>query len=474
MKSRLLYIILACCLTSSILRAQQVPEGEITVRDVSLISSPDSLRIHITFDLSDLTIKSNRVIELFPFVQADKETIQLPTVKVMGRRQYISHERNRTPETWGKPLYWVRRINATQQTVDYQAAVASPKSAQGFKLYLDEDLCGCNRTVLASQQRLLAEKKLASEEVAFRLAYRQPQIETHKERKESGSAFINFPQSGTKIVLDFQQNRFELAKIDNMIQKVLSDADVHIDRINIKGYASPEGNYSTNEQLAQQRTAALVEWLVDRHQLPSKLFTVASGAEDWEGLRSFITDSDWDEKSEMLTIINGEGSQDMREQRLRSEFPKAYAYLRTECYPKLRHTDYVIHYSVRAFNVEEAKRIIFEQPQKLSLEEMFRVADSFEIGSDAYNEVFEVAVRMFPSDEVANLNAANTALQRKDIKTAERYLKKAGDCPEATIARGVLAYFKDDIKTAERLFREAADHQNEVAIYNLNQLNRNN
>ena len=62
-----------------------------------------------------------------------------------------------------------------------------------------------------------------------------------------------------------------------------------------------------------------------------------------------------------------------------------------------------------------------------------------------------MAVRLYPDDPVANLNAANTAMQRGDIANAEKYLAKAGDSPEATHSRGVLALIKGDYDSAEQL-----------------------
>ena len=64
------------------------------------------------------------------------------------------------------------------------------------------------------------------------------------------------------------------------------------------------------------------------------------------------------------------------------------------------------------------------QPQKLSLNEFYLVAQTYEPGSVEFNDVFETAVRMYPNDEIANLNAANSAMQRKDVENAKRYLQK--------------------------------------------------
>ena len=115
-------------------------------------------------------------------------------------------------------------------------------------------------------------------------------------------------------------------------------------------------------------------------------------------------------------------------------------------------------------------------PQKLTLNEMFVLAQSLEPGSDEYNDVFETAVRMFPDDETANLNAANAAMSRKDYVSAERCLRKAGDSAEAVYARGVLQALEGNYDEAQRLVREAQakgmsdtggvlEHLQEVARY---------
>ena len=147
----------------------------------------------------------------------------------------------------------------------------------------------------------------------------------------------------------------------------------------------------------------------------------------------------------------------MKERKIKTTFLNDYAFLLKEVYPGLRHSDYAVKYEVRAYtDVEEIKHLLKTQPQKLSLEEMYLVAQGLDLGSEEYNEIFDIAVRMFPNDEVANLNAANTAMSRGDMKNAERYLSKAGDSPQALYARGTYAALEKNYDMAEKLFMEAA------------------
>ena len=98
---------------------------------------------------------------------------------------------------------------------------------------------------------------------------------------------------------------------------------------------------------------------------------------------------------------------------------------------------------------------MFTAPQKLSLEEFYVLAENYEQGSEAYNEVWETAIRMYPSDPVANLNAANTAMIKGDYDRAMRYLDKAGDSAEALYGRGVLEVLREDFDAARPYLLEA-------------------
>ena len=71
------------------------------------------------------------------------------------------------------------------------------------------------------------------------------------------------------------------------------------------------------------------------------------------------------------------------------------------------------------------------------------------------NDVYETAVRMYPNDQVANLNAANAAMERKDLQSARRYLDKAGNTPEATYARGAYHILTMEYDKAYELMQQA-------------------
>ena len=178
--------------------------------------------------------------------------------------------------------------------------------------------------------------------------------------------------------------------------------------------------------------------------------------ENWEGLEAYVENSNLKHRDEILAAIRSDREPDNKEWYIKSNWPDDYRYLLDNCYPRLRRSDYIIEYEIRSYTTpEEIEAVMFTAPQKLSLEEFYILAQSYEQGSDLYNEVWEIAIRMYPSDPVANLNAANTAMIKGDYERAMRYLDKAGDSAEALYGRGVLEVLREDFDAARPYLLEA-------------------
>ena len=451
MKKTIIYIgfLLAFAGTA---QAQEGLKGRITVNDVSLSVAGDSLRVQMDMDFSALHLPANRSVSLLPSLRMDTAIVRLPGVDVMGRRQYIQWQRNTGRSAMTQVI---RRYNGTTQHLHYQTAVPIAERPGLVRLYLDEDSCGCLREVLADRNRLLAEQDFTPAVFTPHFIYVSPQAETRKTRHEKGAAYVDFPVNKTDIRPDYRGNRSELAKIENTINRIKGDADVSINHITIKGYASPEGSYANNSRLAEARTRSLVDYLKKEYPLDASLFRLDYEPENWEGLRAYIAKGSLPEKDALLSLIDSGLEADAKERRLRTEYPEAYRTLLRDCFPALRRSDYVVAYTVRGFDVEEARKLIWKEPQKLSLQEMYAVAQTYGTGSKEYNEVFETAVRLFPDDEAANLNAANAAMQRGDTAGAARYLEKAGEGASAEYARGILAALRGEYDAASVYLQKA-------------------
>ncbi len=158
-----------------------------------------------------------------------------------------------------------------------------------------------------------------------------------------------------------------------------------------------------------------------------------------------MAESNLEHRDAILALIDSDMDPDVKEAKIKRLYPSDYRFMLQTYYPALRHTDYRISYVIRVFNdPREIMEIMRTDPRKLDLNEFYVAASAFEPGSDEFTEVYETAVRVFPNDKAANINAANAAMRRGDNAGAERYLPKAGDSPEADYTRGALAIRKKD------------------------------
>lgn len=431
--------------------AQEILSGAAHVENPVIQKVAD--RLFVSLDIAPSNgwkLKSNRSLILTPVIEKEGNRSELVPVEILGRKQYIYRQRN------GKTPNYIYKASKAG-TIHYETSVPYEAWMDGATLLLNEDLCGCCRTVLASETHSV--KQTGAQPLAPIFAYIVPKTEQLKVRAESGQAFILFRASHTDIDENYSQNRTELQKILSTISRVKENGDLTIQGISLKGNASPEGSYDMNEKLAKGRMQAINRYLKARGAIDNLNISTSYEAENWDGLRTFIEKSDLPDRQALLELIDSPkyaADPDVREWALKTNFPAAYRTLLRECYPSLRRTDYSVSYTVRPFSTDEAKSLIKTRPQELSLEEMYYVAQTYTPGSEEFNDVFETAVRMFPDDATANLNAANSALQRNDTILAERYLQKAGGSGEAQLARGILAMLKGNLDQAEALMKSAA------------------
>ena len=197
-----------------------------------------------------------------------------------------------------------------------------------------------------------------------------------KSRSLSGSAYIDFPVNQTVIYPDFRRNTVELGKIQATIDSVRNDKDVTITSVWLKGFASPESPYSHNTSLAIGRTASLKKHIMQLYRFDDSIIKTDYEPEDWAGLRCRVEQSNISHRDEILVLIDSNMAPDAREAKIKRSYPEDYRFILQNFYPALRHTDYRIDYTIRTFSeVEEIERIMSEQPQKLSQNEFYLVAE---------------------------------------------------------------------------------------------------
>lgn len=90
---------------------------------------------------------------------------------------------------------------------------------------------------------------------------------------------------------------------------------------------------------------------------------------------------------------------------------------------RLRRNEYRIEYNVRNFDINEARRMLEERPDLLSLAEIYRVAALSEKGSPEYVKAMGVAARYFPSSPAVLNDSAMASIEAGDCAAAVKLLE---------------------------------------------------
>ena len=450
---RAIFLIVVAALSITAGYAQSTKD--VDIKDFTLELKEDGdLNVDIDIDFTNLNIKTTQVVVLTPIIVNGDNAQELKSIAVYGRNRRIYYLRNEDE----KPT--------SSEDIDLTCSEARGVVAYSTSLYFADWMDGCRVELLRTdygccgEPSMIARKGLVDrfpiEPYYPELIYLRPQHEAVKTREISGSAFVDFPVSQTVIYPTYRNNTIELAKITGTIDSVKSDKDITIKSIFIKGYASPESPYSNNTYLAKGRTEALKEYVEALYHFGEGFIKTDYEPEDWAGLERYVEASSLPHKSEILEAIHSDRDPDTKEWIIKSTWKDEYRYLLDNCYPALRHSDYTIEYEIRSYsNPAEIEQILNTAPQNLSLEEFYILAETYEPGSDKFNELFETAVRMYPNDPVANLNAANSAILKGDYRAALRHLDKAGDMAEAVYTRGALEVYMTNGAEAKSYFEEA-------------------
>lgn len=496
MKHALLYI--ASLLFVVPVPAQHMPyKGKISVTPRELAQKGDSLHVDILFDINGVSVSSTQSLTLVPALVSGTEKRELPGVEIKGRRNYLiskrrealmgkrekaAYERSNIP-----PLATVKGYGRkSSKQVDYRLTLPFEPWMKDCSLDLSESTCGCgNRpTILAMSQLVNAVEMerpaVMAYEVKPTLAYIQPRAEAVKHREMVGEAFLDFVVSKTDIRPDYMNNPRELKKITDMMEEARNDDAVSVRNIYVIGYASPEGTLKFNQYLSEARAKALVEYLEPRFDFPRDMYHVQFGGENWAGLEEMVAQSEIAYKAEILDILHNVPAQidyatntSRKKSLMQLRGGDPYRYMLKEYFPSLRKAICKLDYEVRGFDVEEAKVLLRTRPQNLSLNEMYLVANLYQPGTAEFCEVFETAVRLFPEDPAANLNAAAAALSRRDTLAAGRYLGRIAEhTPQYDNAQGILHLLEGDYRRAEESLSKAAEAGLPEARANLEELTR--
>lgn len=287
-------------------------------------------------------------------------------------------------------------------------------------------------------------------------------------------AYIDFPAGNVQINPKYGNNRAELAKLEEQLKPLLQSGNGKIKKIRITGYASPDGNTKANEQLAGNRAIQFKNYLQKQFHLPNDgLITVDWVGEDWEGLQRLIVGSDKKYSSRVLSIFQLTDDPDSRRKQIKAiDNGAVYKDIEKSFFSRLRRMELAVETESETVSVNDPQLIekVYNQPDKVSLQDFFRVAALYRPGTEQYREIYEVAAYTYPTCKVAQLNAAAAALSQGDKESARYFFQQVNGDPRAYNNLGVLSLMDGDKENAAGYFRKYLPQNPRIARENLNYL----
>lgn len=449
-------IILSTCMLFACLLGYGSNVENIPISHLNVSKDNESLNVSFNVNAKDSHVTSNQRLSVTPLlISADgKDSLSLPSFTVAGRSAWYNIIRNRCEQEFPglmradekTPLQYMESINFEGWMLDSRLDFV-----KSVVCYCDDKLQGGPEIVPG------ATMDWRKKDISPKFYYITPPVDTVKIFNLSGRADVNFKVNRTELLPDYMNNKVELRKILESIHAIGDDPDVTSYHITLTGYASPEGSYENNLRLAKGRTEAVKKYIFSLYSLDPKMVDTSWVAEDWQGLRNWVDSSRINNRNEILRIIDSDLAPDAKDNELKVRFPVQYSYLLGNVYPSLRHTDYEIRYTVRKYaDVAEIREMMNMNPGKLCLNELFIGATSYPEGSPEYFAAFELAASLYPSSQIANLNAAMAALESRDLVKAEKYLTKSGDSADADYLRGIFFALKKDYSSSMAELNKAA------------------
>ena len=407
--------------------AQEINIGQAVARKIS----DDKVEVSFNMDCSTLRLPSRRQMIITPLIisRSENDTLALPSVCIAGRNRYRMNKRKESlygkEPAAGEGQEMIRFNRKRDMLLEYNETVPAQEWMSGARVEIFRELQGCAGCGEALGNAPVAELPLFKEEVERpNLQIMVAQAE-EKRRSFTRSAYLNFKVNQSALLADYMNNPAELAKIYSSIDSIREDDNYRIARIKIVGYSSPEGNYDANARLSEQRAIALVQNLKHAYKLDGSMIECRSVPENWEGLAAWLREYRPSYMQKVLDIIGQIPEPDARDAKVKAiDGGKIYNALLQEVYPKLRLVEYTVSYTVVPFSVEQGREIIKTRPDKMNHNEMYQVAVSYGKGSDEYNRIIRMIADRFPSDRIANNNAAIVAWEMGDYDAMQVYLKR--------------------------------------------------
>ncbi|MEE0922335.1 MAG: tetratricopeptide repeat protein [Paludibacteraceae bacterium] len=279
------------------------------------------------------------------------------------------------------------------------------------------------------------------------------------------------------------------------LQGAIKDADTAvnkaINKIEVAGYASPDGNMELNTQLADARQEKAQKYLAKQLKKAKVNAEIESNvtAEDWAGFQKAMEASNIQDKELVLRVLGMYTDPEEREAQIKN-LSAVYKTIADEILPALRRSRLILTTDLIGKSDDEIAALAKNDPRALNVDELLyaatltqeaaekiniytKTAELFPADYRAYNNIgmvyfiqgevanarrsFAKALQLAPNNPDVNYNAGISAMAENDLAQAEQYLgKAAGTQGDLKAAMGTLYTMKGDYSAAKTAYGKEA------------------
>ncbi len=257
-------------------------------------------------------------------------------------------------------------------------------------------------------------------------------------------------------------NSTEMKELTAALADVAQDYENKVlEDIQVSAYASPDGNYILNDDIATGRgdnAAAHMKKEMKKAKIDGFVDNKYT-AEDWAGFQELVSRSNLPDKELILRVLSMYEDPEQREEQIKN-ISSVYGELADEILPKLRRARITLNYQLIGRSDDQIKEQYAANPRELTLEEIL-YASILTDDAAKKEEIFKTATKIYPNDYRAYNNLGVLAYEKGDYTTAANYFNAASkinsSAPEVKVNLGYMELLKGNVSAAESNITMGAD-----------------